>query len=39
MMNKIKIKKEIDNGNDSEQIDEVSENKIFDPEGELVVDV
>jgi len=39
MVNKLKMKKETNNENESEQIDEVSENKIFDPEGELVVDV
>lgn len=39
MTNKLKIKKEASNEGEPERIDEISENKIFDPEGELVVDV
>jgi HSP20 family protein len=39
MTNKLKIKKGVGDENKPEQIDEVAENKIFDSEGELVVDV
>jgi len=39
MANKLKIKEEKINKNETEQTVENSENEIFDPEGELVVDV